>query len=237
MVSRLPERLKARFQDHSGDERHPLGQHRRMRRGGHGLVEQLVAVRAPGPWRNLLRHRIEGFVNGFHVPVAAPGRRQLGKLDLERICGTPPREGSWRHGDPLATSPWPNPGPARPARLPRPRVYEALYGTPFPENVQVAENLFDRGLIDAVVPPSQLSDVVDRALGILVTDSPPCPAPEPPLGCRSGWRNTGAWAASSARDYRAGYSASLLWLTSGSQRGTLGGSRCSTRQGRYRPGR
>ena len=50
-----------------------------------------------------------------------------------------------------------------------PRVYESLYGKPFPENVQVAENLFDKGLIDAVVPPWQLSDVLDRALSILVT--------------------------------------------------------------------
>jgi acetyl-CoA carboxylase beta subunit/acetyl-CoA carboxylase alpha subunit len=50
-----------------------------------------------------------------------------------------------------------------------PRVYESLYGKPFPANVQVAENLFDKGLIDAVVPPWQLSDVVDRALSILVT--------------------------------------------------------------------
>lgn len=54
-----------------------------------------------------------------------------------------------------------------------PRVYEALHATPFPENVQTAENLFDKGLIDAVVPPSQLSDVVDRALGILVTGPRP----------------------------------------------------------------
>lgn len=59
-----------------------------------------------------------------------------------------------------------------------PRVYEALHATPFPENVQTAENLFDKGLIDAVVPPSQLSDVVDRALGILVTGPrPPVAAP------------------------------------------------------------
>ena len=61
-----------------------------------------------------------------------------------------------------------------------PRVYEALYGTPFPENVQVAENLFDKGLIDAVVPPWQLSDVVDRALGILVTGPAPARSPRPP---------------------------------------------------------
>ncbi|MBE0010867.1 MULTISPECIES: carboxyl transferase domain-containing protein [unclassified Arthrobacter] len=48
-----------------------------------------------------------------------------------------------------------------------PRVYEALYGAPFPENVQVAENLYDKGLIDAVVPPELLSEIVDRALNVL----------------------------------------------------------------------
>ena len=35
-----------------------------------------------------------------------------------------------------------------------PRVYAALYGTPFPEGVQTAENLFAHGLIDASSPPS-----------------------------------------------------------------------------------
>ena len=59
-----------------------------------------------------------------------------------------------------------------------PRVFEALHGTPFPGGVQVAENLFDKGLVDAVVPPRQLSDVVDRALGILVTG--PNPRVSPP---------------------------------------------------------
>ena len=34
-----------------------------------------------------------------------------------------------------------------------PRVYEALYGEPFPAGVQVAENLFEHGLVDAVVSP------------------------------------------------------------------------------------
>ena len=53
-----------------------------------------------------------------------------------------------------------------------PRVYEALYGSPFPENVQVAENLFARGLIDAVVPPDQLPAIVERALGILAQAPP-----------------------------------------------------------------
>ncbi|WP_165069474.1 carboxyl transferase domain-containing protein [Marisediminicola senii] len=52
-----------------------------------------------------------------------------------------------------------------------PRVYEALYGEPFPENVQVAENLFDKGLVDAVVSPDELPAILDRALTMLVPDA------------------------------------------------------------------
>ena len=48
-----------------------------------------------------------------------------------------------------------------------PRVYEALYGEPFPEGVQTAENLAERGLIDAVVPHEEIADVADRALRVL----------------------------------------------------------------------
>lgn len=51
-----------------------------------------------------------------------------------------------------------------------PRVYEALYGEAFPENVQVAENLFHKGLIDAVVEPEDLADLVGRALDILAAE-------------------------------------------------------------------
>jgi acetyl-CoA carboxylase carboxyl transferase subunit beta len=48
-----------------------------------------------------------------------------------------------------------------------PRVYEALYGEPFPEDVQTAEHLAEMGLIDAVVPHDQIADVADRALNVL----------------------------------------------------------------------
>lgn len=48
-----------------------------------------------------------------------------------------------------------------------PRVYEALYAEPFPEGVQTAENLFARGIVDAVVPPEQIGDIVHRALQII----------------------------------------------------------------------
>jgi acetyl-CoA carboxylase beta subunit/acetyl-CoA carboxylase alpha subunit len=48
-----------------------------------------------------------------------------------------------------------------------PRVYEALYGEPFPPGVQTAEHLADRGLIDAVVPHEEIADVADRALRVL----------------------------------------------------------------------
>ncbi len=58
-----------------------------------------------------------------------------------------------------------------------PRVYEALYGTPFPTGVQTAENLYARGIIDAVVPPEEIAEVLDRALAVLaaprvITDVP-----------------------------------------------------------------
>ncbi|MGY1741731.1 MULTISPECIES: carboxyl transferase domain-containing protein [unclassified Blastococcus] len=48
-----------------------------------------------------------------------------------------------------------------------PRVYQALYGEPFPEGVQTAEHLAERGLIDAVVAHEDIGDVADRALSVL----------------------------------------------------------------------
>jgi acyl-CoA carboxylase subunit beta len=51
-----------------------------------------------------------------------------------------------------------------------PRVYEALHGEPFPVGVQVAENLFHRGIIDAVIPVDQLAAVASRALEVLAYD-------------------------------------------------------------------
>src|SRR5918993_872529 len=48
-----------------------------------------------------------------------------------------------------------------------PRVYEALYGEPFPEGVQTAEHLAERGIVDAVVPHEEVADLADRALRVL----------------------------------------------------------------------
>src|SRR6476661_5196692 len=63
-----------------------------------------------------------------------------------------------------------------------PRVYEALYGKPFPEGVQTAENLYARGIIDAVVPPEEIAGILDRALTILLAPRhgiKPVPDPVP----------------------------------------------------------
>jgi acetyl-CoA carboxylase carboxyl transferase subunit beta len=49
-----------------------------------------------------------------------------------------------------------------------PRVYEALYGKPFPEGVQTSENLYAHGLIDAVIAPEEIAGILDRALAILL---------------------------------------------------------------------
>ena len=41
-----------------------------------------------------------------------------------------------------------------------PRVYQALYGEPFPEGVQTAENLYAHGLLDAVLARAELPAIV-----------------------------------------------------------------------------
>lgn len=52
------------------------------------------------------------------------------------------------------------------------RVYEALYGEPFPEGVQTAENMFEHGLLDAVLPPRALPEIAGRLLDILAPPDP-----------------------------------------------------------------
>ncbi|GAA3440580.1 carboxyl transferase domain-containing protein [Planomonospora venezuelensis] len=48
-----------------------------------------------------------------------------------------------------------------------PRVFESLHGYPFPEGVQVAENLFAHGLVDAVVSAEDARAIAIRALAVL----------------------------------------------------------------------
>ncbi|WP_432478153.1 carboxyl transferase domain-containing protein [Nocardioides sp. GXQ0305] len=67
-----------------------------------------------------------------------------------------------------------------------PRVYEALYGRPFPAGVQTAENLYAHGIIDAVLAPDEIADILDRALAVLHAPRlgigpVPEPGEEPPL--------------------------------------------------------
>jgi acetyl-CoA carboxylase beta subunit/acetyl-CoA carboxylase alpha subunit len=63
-----------------------------------------------------------------------------------------------------------------------PRVYQALHGEPFPAGVQVAENLYTHGLVDAVVSPDEIGGIAARALDVLCTPaatSVPGSAPSP----------------------------------------------------------
>lgn len=53
-----------------------------------------------------------------------------------------------------------------------PKVYEALNGKPFPQGVQLAENLVDKGVIDAVVPTEQLAPLATRVLRLLHPSTP-----------------------------------------------------------------
>ncbi|MBO1418976.1 carboxyl transferase domain-containing protein [Streptomyces sp. FH025] len=60
-----------------------------------------------------------------------------------------------------------------------PRVYEELRGVELPPDVQRAETLAERGLVDAVVAPQELRELVRRTLAVLAT----APAPG---GARTG---------------------------------------------------
>lgn len=61
-----------------------------------------------------------------------------------------------------------------------PRVYEALYDRPFPEGVQVAENLHRSGLIDAVLQPEDVPAIAERAFNVLLARAEGLPeGPEP----------------------------------------------------------
>ncbi|MEV6392570.1 carboxyl transferase domain-containing protein [Nocardia xishanensis] len=73
-----------------------------------------------------------------------------------------------------------------------PRVYKALYGKDFPEGVQVAENLYHRGVIDGVLPVHVFRRIAHRALSVLsgeVRDEEPAadrrPGPDPASVARS----------------------------------------------------
>ncbi|WP_309136269.1 carboxyl transferase domain-containing protein [Nocardioides campestrisoli] len=57
-----------------------------------------------------------------------------------------------------------------------PRVYEALYGKPFPEGVQTSENLYERGIVDGVIAPGAVRNILGRTLDIL--ERPRAPLPE-----------------------------------------------------------
>ncbi len=59
-----------------------------------------------------------------------------------------------------------------------PRVYEQLYGEPFPADIQTAENLQRHGVIDGVVALEDLRATLDRALKVLADG--PGPPPQPP---------------------------------------------------------
>ncbi|MEO3885820.1 carboxyl transferase domain-containing protein [Nonomuraea sp. B5E05] len=84
-----------------------------------------------------------------------------------------------------------------------PRVFESLHGYPFPEGVQVSENLHRKGLLDAVVSAGEARDVAIKALAVLAADRSAVVAGAPP---EEDLRPVEAWEAitRSRRDDRPG---------------------------------
>src|SRR5690349_8729566 len=71
-----------------------------------------------------------------------------------------------------------------------PKVYEALEGKPFPKGVQEAENLAEKGVIDAVVSTEDLPALIDMTLAVLV--DPPT-APSLPIRADRAWTSRPVW--------------------------------------------
>jgi acetyl-CoA carboxylase alpha subunit/acetyl-CoA carboxylase beta subunit len=73
-----------------------------------------------------------------------------------------------------------------------PRVYSALYGGEFPAGVQTAENLLAHGIVDAVLPPEAIPEILDRALAVLSApregspDAAPVDPADDAFGCADG---------------------------------------------------
>jgi acyl-CoA carboxylase subunit beta len=61
-----------------------------------------------------------------------------------------------------------------------PRVYQLLYGEPFPAGIQTAENLQRHGVIDGVVALDELRRTLDRALRVIADPPAPLPQSAPP---------------------------------------------------------
>jgi acyl-CoA carboxylase subunit beta len=61
------------------------------------------------------------------------------------------------------------------------RVYEALYGQAFPEGVQTAENLWENGLLDAVLAVDELREIAIRFLSLVLAPREPPPVEDVPL--------------------------------------------------------
>lgn len=103
-----------------------------------------------------------------------------------------------------------------------PRVYEHLYGEPFPSGVQTAENLARHSVIDGVVPPDSLREVLNRTLSVIT--GPPHPGAPPHAQPQPWSREVPAWdsVVASRRTDRPGVRALLTEpvLLSGTYRNT-----------------
>ncbi|GAA1834631.1 carboxyl transferase domain-containing protein [Pseudonocardia ailaonensis] len=75
-----------------------------------------------------------------------------------------------------------------------PKVYAALHGEEFPDDVQRAENLHRQGLVDAVLAPERLAGVAGRVLAMLDPVDPMRLPPGAPSRAEPQGPDTDAWA-------------------------------------------
>jgi acetyl-CoA carboxylase carboxyl transferase subunit beta len=111
-----------------------------------------------------------------------------------------------------------------------PAVYQTLHGEPFPEGVQVAENLVAKGIVDAVVRTGELASVTARVLALLTQRALRLPPPMPAQRLRDAPTAADAWSSieTTRRPDRPGvrellrYAADDVLPLSGTQSGETG---------------
>ena len=111
-------------------------------------AERLPLLASPSSGGTRMQEGTVAFLQMVKIAAAVTVHKQA-HLPYLVYLRNPTTGGCSRRGDRSATSPWPSPGAHR---FLGPRVYEQLYGEPFPAGVQTAENLLAHGVIDGVVP-------------------------------------------------------------------------------------
>ncbi|MBI4730379.1 MAG: acetyl-CoA carboxylase carboxyl transferase subunit beta, partial [Acidobacteria bacterium] len=133
----------------------------------------------------------EGMLSLAQMPATVAARAVLAEAHLPFIAylAHPTTGGVFASFASLADLVWSEPGAT--VGFAGPRVAAAVTGAPLPEGSHTAERALERGMLDAIVAPSDLRGRLTAALGVLATpkraNDPARRPAEPPRTGRTAW--------------------------------------------------